>query len=317
MRHFITCTLCEATCGLDVVTEGGSVTSIRGDADDPFSRGHVCPKAVALKDIHEDPDRLRRPVRREAADWRESGGRGPGRGGPAAVDVQRAHGRDAVAVYLGNPNVHSLGSMLSAPAFARALRTQNRFSATSVDQLPHQLVAHLMFGHQLLLPIPDVDRTNYLLVFGANPVVSNGSLMTAPDIAGRLEGDPRARRPRRRGRPAPDGNRGTRRRAPFRAAGQRRFRAARDPAHDLRRGPGIALAAAPHGSEASTRCGEIAAGFPPERVGWRHRRWRPTSSADSRASSPRRIVRCATGGSGCRRNGSDRWPAGSSTCSTS
>jgi anaerobic selenocysteine-containing dehydrogenase len=193
MRHFIACPLCEATCGLEVVTDGATVVSIRGDAEDPFSRGHVCPKAVALKDLQEDPDRLRRPVRREGSQWREIRW-------PEALDeaagrlrrVQREHGRDAVAIYLGNPNVHSLGAMLFGPRFARSLRTKNRYSATSVDQLPHQLAAHLMFGHQLLLPVPDIDRTSFLLVLGANPVASNGSLMTAPDVTRRLR-DIRAR----------------------------------------------------------------------------------------------------------------------------
>jgi anaerobic selenocysteine-containing dehydrogenase len=186
-RHFITCTLCEATCGLEVVTDGRQVVSIRGDEHDPFSRGHLCPKAVALKDIHHDPDRLRRPLRRDGGRWDEVGWDEALDAAAARLRaVQRAHGRDAVAVYLGNPNVHSLGSMLSAPGFARTLRTRNRFSATSVDQLPHQLVAHLMFGHQLLLPVPDLDRTGHLLIVGANPAVSNGSLMTAPGVAKRL-----------------------------------------------------------------------------------------------------------------------------------
>lgn len=187
MKHFISCPLCEATCGLEVSVGAAGVESIRGDGEDPFSRGYLCPKAAALKDIHDDPDRLRRPVGREGTSWREIGwdeaydlvARG-------LREVRQAHGRDAVAVYLGNPNVHSLGSMLFAPGLARALGTRNRYSATSVDQLPHHVAAFLMFGHQLLLPIPDVDRTGFLLVLGANPLASNGSLMTAPDLRGRL-----------------------------------------------------------------------------------------------------------------------------------
>jgi anaerobic selenocysteine-containing dehydrogenase len=186
-RHFATCTLCEAICGIVVETEGGRVASIRGDADDPFSRGHICPKAAALKDLHEDPDRLRRPVARDGAGWRELGW-------DEALDlvvarlteVQKRHGEGAVAVYQGNPTVHSVGAMLFGPAFVRALGTKSRFSATSVDQLPQMLASYEMFGHQLFIPIPDIDRTSYLLVFGANPVVSNGSLMTAPDVAKRI-----------------------------------------------------------------------------------------------------------------------------------
>ncbi len=179
--------MCEATCGIEVTVERGLVTSIRGDRDDPFSRGYICPKAAALKDVHEDPDRLRRPVCRDGAAWREVDwdtalglvARGVGA-------VRRAHGPDAVALYLGNPNVHSLGAMLFVPGFARALGTRNRFSATSVDQLPHHVASHLVFGHQLLLPIPDIDCTQHLLILGANPLASNGSLMTAPDVRRRL-----------------------------------------------------------------------------------------------------------------------------------
>jgi anaerobic selenocysteine-containing dehydrogenase len=187
-RHFATCTLCEAICGIVVETDGDRVTKIRGDDDDPFSRGHICPKAAALQDLHEDPDRLRRPVRRDGTTWRELdwdeafdlvAGR--------LREVQAHHGRDAVAMYQGNPTVHSLGAMLFGPNLARALRTRNKFSATSIDQLPQMLAAWAMFGHQLFLPIPDIDRTGHLLIFGANPVVSNGSLMTAPDVARRLE----------------------------------------------------------------------------------------------------------------------------------
>ena len=187
-RKFATCPLCEAMCGLAVEHEAGRITSIRGDADDRFSRGHICPKAVGLKDLHEDPDRLRRPVKRVGNDWKEISWREAyaltARG---LRSVQSRHGRDAVAVYLGNPTVHSLGAMLYGPGFVRALGTKNRYSATSVDQLPHHLAALWMFGHPLLIPIPDLERTGHLLIFGANPAVSNGSLMTAPDVSRRLK----------------------------------------------------------------------------------------------------------------------------------
>ncbi len=186
--HTRTCTLCEAMCGLVLEIEADGVTTIRGDQDDPLSRGHVCPKAVGLKDLHEDPDRLRRPLRREGSAWREiSWDEALAETAARLRAVQDAHGRDAVAIYQGNPTVHNYGSMLFAPPFARALRSKNTYSATSVDQLPHMLAAHLMFGHQLMLPVPDLDRTRFLLVLGANPVVSNGSLMTAPDVRRRLE----------------------------------------------------------------------------------------------------------------------------------
>jgi anaerobic selenocysteine-containing dehydrogenase len=186
--HFRACNLCEAICGLAIRTEGGRITDVRGDPDDPFSRGHVCPKAVALQDVQDDPDRLRRPLRRVGSEWREvSWEEALDETARRLVEVRRAHGRDAVAVYLGNPNVHNSGSLLFGLPFLKALRTRNVYSATSVDQLPHHLAAWAMFGHRLLIPIPDVDRTSYLLILGANPRVSNGSLMTAPGIGRRLD----------------------------------------------------------------------------------------------------------------------------------
>ncbi|MGI8644748.1 MAG: molybdopterin-dependent oxidoreductase [Nocardioides sp.] len=192
-QRIAVCNLCEAICGVELTLTDGAVTSVRGNPDDPLSRGHICPKGVAIADVYADPDRLRRPVRRVStgsttkAEWVEIGW-------DEAFDlvadglagVMRAHGTDALGIYLGNPNAHSLGSMTHGIAMVKALRTHNRFSATSVDQLPHQLVAHLMFGHQLFLPIPDLDRTSYFLVFGANPMASNGSLMTVPDFPNRL-----------------------------------------------------------------------------------------------------------------------------------
>lgn len=187
--HFRTCNLCEAMCGLRIETSGGRVTSIRGDDEDPFSRGHICPKAVALQDLHEDADRLRQPMRRTASGWQPlSWDEALDETARRLHEVQRAHGRDAVASYVGNPTVHNHGAMMFLPLFLRALRSRHRFSATSVDQLPHQLAAHLMFGHQLLVPIPDIDRTRYMLMLGANPLASNGSLMTAPGVRGRLRG---------------------------------------------------------------------------------------------------------------------------------
>ncbi|MGZ4468897.1 MAG: molybdopterin-dependent oxidoreductase, partial [Nocardioidaceae bacterium] len=167
--------------------EDGRVTSVRGNPEDPLSRGHICPKAVALQDVYDDPDRLRRPVRRTADGWAEIGW-------DEALDLVATqlartvneHGRDALAIYLGNPSVHSLGSMTHGTALVKAFRTRNKYSATSVDQLPHQLVAYRLYGHQLLIPVPDIDRTQYFLLFGGNPMASNGSIMTVPDFPQRL-----------------------------------------------------------------------------------------------------------------------------------
>ena len=181
------CNLCEAICGLKLTIEGGQVTGIRGNPDDPLSRGHICPKGVALADIHNDPDRLRVPLKRVngalvETTWDDALDL-------AADTLARTineHGRDALGIYLGNPNVHSLGSMTHGIGLVKMLRTKNTYSATSVDQLPQQLIAHLMFGHQMLIPIPDIDRTDHFLVIGANPMASNGSLMTAPDFPNRM-----------------------------------------------------------------------------------------------------------------------------------
>lgn len=181
------CNLCEAICGLELTLEGDRVTSIRGSEADPLSRGYICPKGVSLADVLEDPDRLRRPVRRVGGDWVEiKWDEAFDLVADGLAETINRHGSDAVGVYLGNPTVHSLGSLTHGLTMVRSLRTRNLFSATSVDQLPHQLVAHLMYGHQLLLPIPDIDRTSYFLVFGANPMASNGSLMTVPDFPNRL-----------------------------------------------------------------------------------------------------------------------------------
>ena len=185
--HLGVCNLCEAICGLELTLEEGRVTSIRGSGADPLSRGYICPKGVSLADVLDDPDRLRRPVRKIGGDWVEiEWDEAFDLVADGLAETINRHGRDAVGVYLGNPTVHSLGSLTHGLTMVRSLRTRNLFSATSVDQLPHQLVAQLMYGHQLLLPIPDIDRTSYFLVFGANPMASNGSLMTVPDFPNRL-----------------------------------------------------------------------------------------------------------------------------------
>ena len=185
--HFRACHLCEAMCGVAIELEGDQITTIRGDRDDPFSRGHICPKAMGLKDIHEDPDRLRAPQRRVGDRWVDvPWDEALDEAATRLSAVAREHGKDAVALYQGNPTVHNYGSMIGGQLLSRSLGTRARYSATSVDQLPHMLAALEMFGHQLLLPVPDLDRTDFLLVLGANPLASNGSLMTAPDVAKRL-----------------------------------------------------------------------------------------------------------------------------------
>jgi len=186
--HYRICPLCEACCGLEVKLQHGVVTSIKGDGRDVLSQGYICPKAVALKDLHDDPDRLRTPLikrngRHVAATWDE-----------AFVEIARRlpplqaqHGRQAVAVAVGNPTVHKYGLLTYFPKLARALGTRNVFSASSLDQVPKQLACGLMFGHWMTVPLPDITRTQLLLVIGANPLASNGSMWTVPDFRGKAK----------------------------------------------------------------------------------------------------------------------------------
>jgi len=188
-----TCPLCEASCGLEITLRpaqrgGEEVVRIRGDRDDVFSKGYICPKGSTLKQLHEDPDRLRRPlVKRDGefveVTWDEAFAEIEAR----LLPVLEEHGREAAAVYIGNPNAHNLAGMLYGRPVLRALGTPNVFSASTVDQRPKEISSALMFGGGLNVPVPDVDRTDHLLMLGANPFASNGSLATAPDWPGRLE----------------------------------------------------------------------------------------------------------------------------------
>ncbi|ONH32613.1 molybdopterin-dependent oxidoreductase [Pseudofrankia asymbiotica] len=198
-----TCPLCEATCGLELRVADGRVVGARGDAAHVFSHGYICPKGAALPQLLNDPDRLRRPLVRETtSDGRDGhgGNRRPDEtrwrevGWDEAFDVVRAGlrrvidaaGRDAVGVYLGNPNAHTMAGAQHVPAFLGALGSRSLFSAATVDQMPMHAACGHVFGHPALIPVPDLDRTDYLLMLGANPAVSNGSLCTAPDFPGRL-----------------------------------------------------------------------------------------------------------------------------------
>jgi len=186
--HYRICPLCEACCGLEVRTEGGKVTSIRGADNDVFSAGYICPKGVALKDLHEDPDRVRTPlIKRDGrfmqASWDEAFAEIEAR----LLSVLRTHGRDAVAVAVGNPSAHKMGLLLYFSRLAKALGTKNVFSASTLDQMPKQLSNGWMYGHWLSMAVPDIERSQYLLVIGANPVASNGSLWTVPDFRGKAK----------------------------------------------------------------------------------------------------------------------------------
>jgi anaerobic selenocysteine-containing dehydrogenase len=184
---FRTCHLCEATCGLELHLRGDEIALVRGDRDDVLSRGYLCPKGTAIKQLEADPDRVRVPMIRRGATWHEVTWEEAFTEIATRLDAVRiAHGNDAVAAYLGNPNAHNLGAALYNRVFLQSLASTNVYSASTVDQMPKQVSAGLMFGTALSIPVPDVDRTNYLLMLGANPFASNGSLWTAPDLPARL-----------------------------------------------------------------------------------------------------------------------------------
>jgi anaerobic selenocysteine-containing dehydrogenase len=186
--HYRKCSICEAMCGLVIEHQNGKVKSIHGNPKDTFSRGYHCIKGEALADLQEDPNRLRQPILKTASGWENVSWDAAFAEVERGIrSVQKSHGKNSLAVYLGNPNVHNYGSILFGLDFIKTLQTKNRYSATSIDQLPHQMVGYLMFGHQLLVPVPDVDRTHFMLILGGNPVVSRGSIMSAPDIGNRLK----------------------------------------------------------------------------------------------------------------------------------
>ena len=185
--RYATCPLCEATCGLEFTVEGDSVTRIRGDSDDVFSRGFICPKGASLAALDTDPDRVRTPLLKRDGRFVEVGW------DEAFAEIDRRlppllerYGRDSVGVYVGNPAAHNFSTILYGRVLLKALGTRNIYTASTVDQMPKQVAAGHMFGGALSVPIPDIDRTDHLLILGANPLASNGSLLTAPDMRGRL-----------------------------------------------------------------------------------------------------------------------------------
>jgi anaerobic selenocysteine-containing dehydrogenase len=182
------CHLCEACCGLEFHVEGDKILSVRPDAEDARSRGYACPKGIAIAGVHDDPDRLRRPMRRtpsgdfEPVSWDVALKEACTRLG----EIRDRHGRDAVAVYVGNPVVHDFGVALVRQGLLKALGTRNCYSAGSQDTSPRFASSWHLYGTSFALPIPDLEQTDYLLCIGANPLVSNGSILTAPDMRGRL-----------------------------------------------------------------------------------------------------------------------------------
>jgi len=184
--HFRACHICEALCGLRIETDGRQVMSIRPDDEDPFSRGHICPKGVAIQDIHEDPDRLRAPVKRTASGWETiSWDEAFDTVVERLAGILERDGADAIGTYVGNPSAHSSALMTHPQQWFSMIGTRNKYSAGSVDTWPTQLVCYLMYGNQYYTPIPDIDRTGYMVIIGGNPMASNGSMMTVPGFPGR------------------------------------------------------------------------------------------------------------------------------------
>lgn len=186
-KVYHTCPFCEATCGLELTISNNQVTRVRGDKNDVFSKGYFCPKGGAIADFHDDPDRLRLPMVREGKKWKKVSWE------EAFAAVEKGllpliekYGNHAVAMYLGNPCSHTMASATYVRTLAKSLNTKNMYSSSSVDQIPKHASCGLIFGSPLTIPIPDIDRTDYFLMLGANPFASNGSLCTAPDFPGRL-----------------------------------------------------------------------------------------------------------------------------------
>ena len=186
--HYRTCNICEASCGIEIQHLNGEILSIKGDKNDPLSQGHICPKGVALQDLQNDPNRLRKPIRKTANGWEEiSWNDALNEAASRIKALQQKYGNDSVGLYVGNPTAHNHGALLMLALFIQALNTHSRFSATSCDQLPHMLACLKMFGHFANFPIPDIDHSRYFLCFGANPMASNGSVMTAPNFKNRVK----------------------------------------------------------------------------------------------------------------------------------
>ncbi len=187
ITHHRTCSICEANCGIIVTAEGRDIISIKGDPDNALSRGHICPKATALADLQNDPDRLRKPLKRNGDNWEEIGWE------QAFAEIGErtreilARDPGGAAMYIGNPNAHSYANSLVSGELKKALGLKNIYSASTVDQMP-QMVANLaLFGHSGLWGVPDIDRTETMIILGGNPMASNGSVWTVPDFRNRAK----------------------------------------------------------------------------------------------------------------------------------
>ncbi|MEW6575589.1 MAG: molybdopterin-dependent oxidoreductase, partial [Pseudomonadota bacterium] len=187
ITHHRTCSICEANCGIIVTAEGRDIISIKGDPDNALSRGHICPKATALADLQNDPDRLRKPLKRNGDNWEEIGWE------QAFAEIGErtreilARDPGGAAMYIGNPNAHSYANSLVSGELKKALGLKNIYSASTVDQMPHMVANLALFGHSGLWGVPDIDRTETMIILGGNPMASNGSVWTVPDFRNRAK----------------------------------------------------------------------------------------------------------------------------------
>ena len=171
--EYRTCPLCEATCGLELHMEGRDIALVRGDKEDVFSNGYICPKGAAIKDLNSDPDRLTRPIVRRGSEWHEvSWDEAFAVIAEGFKGVTERHGKQAIGAYLGNPCAHNLAPIIYNRVLLQAIGSTNVFSASTVDQMPKHVSSGLMFGTPISVPIPDIDHTDYLLMLGANPFAS-------------------------------------------------------------------------------------------------------------------------------------------------
>ena len=183
-----TCTLCEAKCGLEVSVEDNQIVKIAPDKQDVHSRGYMCPKGPSLKELVEDKNRLLHPVKKVEGQWVEiSWQQALDETARAIKKIQKKYGKSAMGMYFGNPGGHSTGMVMCSDLLTDVLQTRNRYSASSLDQWPHMFASYHMFGHTLMFTIPDIDRTDLFISLGGNPVTSNGSIMTAPNVKKRLQ----------------------------------------------------------------------------------------------------------------------------------
>ena len=183
MIHARTCHICEANCGLLVEVE---ILSIRGNPDHVLSRGHICPKGTAIADLQDDPDRLHKPVKKVDGQWQEIGWEQAYTEIAAKLVALKGQGAKP-AIYAGNPGAHDYALSTQVGQLRRAIGLKNIYSASTLDQIPHHVVQYHMYGHVSLAAVPDIDRCQYLVIIGGNPMASNGSIWTVPDFRKRVK----------------------------------------------------------------------------------------------------------------------------------